>query len=110
MFCVIVNINIKSMEYFNISFIPYNIAYELSMRQLIAILQKRVAIFMAFYIIIASNTFRKQYLQVMWCYAFNGDLTSRENGSVGGQTVKKMVEAYEKIYNKIKKASKININ
>ena len=25
-----------------------------------------------------------------------GDLTSRENGSVGGQMVKKMVEAYEK--------------
>jgi hypothetical protein len=27
---------------------------------------------------------------------YNGDLTSRENGSVGGQMVKKMVEAYEK--------------
>lgn len=26
---------------------------------------------------------------------YNGDLTSRENGSVGGQMVKKMVEAYE---------------
>ena len=26
---------------------------------------------------------------------FNGDLTSREAGSVGGQMVKKMVEAYE---------------
>jgi len=27
---------------------------------------------------------------------YNGDLTSRENGSVGGQMVKKMVQAYEK--------------
>lgn len=27
---------------------------------------------------------------------YNGDLTSRENGSVGGQMVKRMVEAYEK--------------
>ncbi len=27
---------------------------------------------------------------------YNGDLTSRENGSVGGQMVKKMVEDYEK--------------
>lgn len=27
---------------------------------------------------------------------YNGDLTSRQNGSVGGQMVKKMVEAYEK--------------
>ncbi|MBU3091974.1 alpha/beta-type small acid-soluble spore protein [Clostridium sp. CM028] len=27
---------------------------------------------------------------------YNGDLTSRENGSVGGQMVKKMVESYEK--------------
>ncbi|GLC31589.1 alpha/beta-type small acid-soluble spore protein [Clostridium omnivorum] len=26
---------------------------------------------------------------------YNGDLTSRENGSVGGQMVKKMVESYE---------------
>ncbi|WP_010240011.1 alpha/beta-type small acid-soluble spore protein [Clostridium arbusti] len=26
---------------------------------------------------------------------YNGDLTSRQNGSVGGQMVKKMVEAYE---------------
>ncbi|MDP4143141.1 MAG: alpha/beta-type small acid-soluble spore protein [Bacillota bacterium] len=26
---------------------------------------------------------------------YNGDLTSRENGSVGGNMVKKMVEAYE---------------
>lgn len=26
---------------------------------------------------------------------YNGDLTARENGSVGGQMVKKMVEAYE---------------
>ena len=26
---------------------------------------------------------------------YNGDLTSREPGSVGGQIVKKMVEAYE---------------
>ena len=28
------------------------------------------------------------------CY--NGDLTSREAGSVGGQMVKKMIESYEK--------------
>jgi small acid-soluble spore protein D (minor alpha/beta-type SASP) len=27
---------------------------------------------------------------------YNGDLTSRQNGSVGGQMVKKMVESYEK--------------
>lgn len=26
---------------------------------------------------------------------YNGDLTSRENGSVGGQMVKKMIESYE---------------
>ena len=27
---------------------------------------------------------------------YNGDLSSREAGSIGGQMVKKMVEAYEK--------------
>ena len=27
---------------------------------------------------------------------YNGDLTSRESGSVGGQMVKKMIESYEK--------------
>lgn len=27
---------------------------------------------------------------------YNGDLTSRENGSVGGQMTKKMVESFEK--------------
>ncbi|EQB89681.1 hypothetical protein J2Z44_002221 [Clostridium punense] len=27
---------------------------------------------------------------------YNGDLTSREAGSIGGQMVKRMVEAYEK--------------
>lgn len=27
---------------------------------------------------------------------YNGDLTSRQNGSVGGQMVKKMVEQYER--------------
>ena len=27
---------------------------------------------------------------------YNGDLTSREAGSVGGQKVKKMIESYEK--------------
>ena len=27
---------------------------------------------------------------------YNGDLTSRENGSVGGEMVKRMVEQYEK--------------
>ena len=27
---------------------------------------------------------------------YNGDITSRQAGSVGGQMVKKMVEAYEK--------------
>ena len=26
---------------------------------------------------------------------YNGDLTSRESGSIGGQMVKKMIEAYE---------------
>ena len=34
---------------------------------------------------------------------YNGDLTSRQAGSVGGQMVKKMIEAYE---NGMKKASK----
>ena len=28
--------------------------------------------------------------------SYNGDLTSREAGSVGGQMVKKMIEAYER--------------
>jgi hypothetical protein len=27
--------------------------------------------------------------------SYNGDLTSKENGSVGGQMVKKMVQSYE---------------
>lgn len=27
---------------------------------------------------------------------YNGDLTSKQNGSVGGEMVKRMVEAYEK--------------
>ena len=27
---------------------------------------------------------------------YNGDLTSRQAGSVGGQMVKKMIEAYER--------------
>ena len=27
---------------------------------------------------------------------YNGDLTSREAGSVGGQMIKKMIESYEK--------------
>ena len=27
--------------------------------------------------------------------AFNGDITSRQAGSIGGQMVKKMIEAYE---------------
>ena len=27
---------------------------------------------------------------------YNGDLTSRQAGSIGGQMVKKMIEAYEK--------------
>ena len=27
---------------------------------------------------------------------YNGDLTSREAGSIGGQMVKKMIEAYER--------------
>ena len=31
---------------------------------------------------------------------YNGDLTSREAGSVGGQMVKKMVKAYEDSLNK----------
>ena len=29
-------------------------------------------------------------------HGYNGDLTSREAGSVGGQMVKKMIESYEK--------------
>ena len=31
---------------------------------------------------------------------YNGDLTSRENGSVGGQMVEKMVMLTKRIYNK----------
>lgn len=27
---------------------------------------------------------------------YNGDLTARQNGSIGGQMVKKMIESYEK--------------
>ena len=29
-------------------------------------------------------------------HGYNGDLTSRQAGSIGGQTVKKMIEAYER--------------
>ena len=32
---------------------------------------------------------------------YNGDLTSREAGSVGGQMVKKMIESYEKALSQI---------
>ena len=31
---------------------------------------------------------------------YNGDLTSRQAGSVGGQMVKKMIESYENSLNK----------
>ncbi|MCL2029933.1 MAG: alpha/beta-type small acid-soluble spore protein [Oscillospiraceae bacterium] len=29
-------------------------------------------------------------------HGYNGDLTSRQAGSIGGQMVKKMIEAYER--------------
>ena len=34
---------------------------------------------------------------------YNGDLTSRQAGSIGGQMVKKMVESYENSINKTTK-------
>lgn len=37
---------------------------------------------------------------------YNGDLTSREAGSVGGQMVKKMIEAYETPSNKFSRSKK----
>ncbi len=46
----------------------------------------------------AMNQFKMQAANevgVNLSKGYNGDLTSREAGSVGGQMVKKMVEAYE---------------
>jgi len=45
------------------------------------------------------NKFKMEVAQevgVNLSQGYNGDLTSRQNGSVGGQMVKKMVESYEK--------------
>ena len=46
----------------------------------------------------ALNKFKMEAAQqvgVNLKQGYNGDLTSREAGSVGGQMVKKMIEAYE---------------
>jgi small acid-soluble spore protein D (minor alpha/beta-type SASP) len=46
-----------------------------------------------------QNKFKMEAAQevgVNLSQGYNGDLTSRQNGSVGGQMVKKMVEQYEK--------------
>ena len=46
----------------------------------------------------AMDKFKMQAAQEMGVnlkQGYNGDLTSREVGSVGGQMVKKMIEAYE---------------
>ena len=46
----------------------------------------------------AFNKFKMEAAQevgVNLKQGYNGDLTSREAGSVGGQMVKKMIEAYE---------------
>ena len=46
----------------------------------------------------AMDKFKMQAAQEMGVnlkQGYNGDLTSREAGSVGGQMVKKMIEAYE---------------
>ena len=47
----------------------------------------------------AMNKFKKEAAAEMGVNlkeGYNGDLTSREAGSVGGQMVKKMIESYEK--------------
>ena len=47
----------------------------------------------------AMDKFKMQAAQEMGVnlkQGYNGDLTSREAGSVGGQMVKKMIESYEK--------------
>ena len=47
----------------------------------------------------ALNKFKMEAAQevgVNLKQGYNGDLTSREAGSVGGQMVKKMIESYEK--------------
>ena len=47
----------------------------------------------------AMNKFKMEAAAEMGIYlkdGYNGDLTSREAGSVGGQMVKKMIESYEK--------------
>ena len=46
----------------------------------------------------AMDKFKMQAAQEMGVnlkQGYNGDLTSREAGSVGGQMVKKMIESYE---------------
>ena len=46
----------------------------------------------------AMDKFKMQAAQEMGAnlkQGYNGDLTSREAGSVGGQMVKKMIESYE---------------
>ena len=47
----------------------------------------------------AMDKFKMQAAQEMGVnlkQGYNGDLTSREAGSVGGQMVKKMIESYER--------------
>ena len=43
----------------------------------------------------SSKCLSAQEMGVNLKQGYNGDLTSREAGSVGGQMVKKMIEAYE---------------
>ena len=43
----------------------------------------------------SSKCLSAQEMGVNLKQGYNGDLTSREAGSVGGQMVKRMIEAYE---------------
>ena len=43
----------------------------------------------------AMERFKMECANVNLKQGYNGDLTSREAGSVGGQMVKKMIESYE---------------
>ena len=47
-------------------------------------------------VIVTFGSQRVQGVVVNLKDGYNGDLTSREAGSVGGQMVKKMIESYEK--------------
>ena len=43
----------------------------------------------------ALNRFKMEAASVTLKEGYNGDLTSKQAGSVGGQMVKKMIESYE---------------